>query len=136
MVIKNYLEPRFEAIFSPNSYGYRPDKNAHQALASVRNNCWKTDWVIDLDIKGFFDNIDHYKLMLAIEKHVPEKWVELYLKRWLECPILSKENQIIPNPGKGTPQGGVISPLLANLFLHYGLDKWLEKEFKGINYSR
>jgi len=136
MVIKNYLEPRFEEIFSPNSYGYRPNKSAHQALESVRNNCWQSDWVIDLDIKGFFDNIDHRKLMLAIEKHVPESWVKLYLKRWLVCPVLSKTNQIIPNQGKGTPQGGVISPLLANLFLHYGLDKWLENGSNSVNYSR
>ena len=72
MVIKDYIEPRLEKIFSPNSYGYRPNKNAHQALEAVRSNCWKTDWVIDLDIKGFFDNIDYNKLMLAVEKHVPE----------------------------------------------------------------
>lgn len=74
MVVKDYLEPRFEKLFSPNSYGYRPDKSAHQALESVRTNCRKTDWVIDLDIKGFFDNIDHEKLLKAVEKHVSEKW--------------------------------------------------------------
>ncbi len=74
MVVKLFIEPRVEAVFSPNSYGYRPGKNAHQALAKVRENCWKQDWVIDLDIKGFFDNIDHNKLMLAVEKHVPDNW--------------------------------------------------------------
>jgi group II intron reverse transcriptase/maturase len=83
MVIKDYLEPRFEKIFSNNSYGYRPNRNAHQALESVRVNCKKTDWVIDLDIKGFFDNIDHGKLMLAVEKHVSENWCLLYIKRWV-----------------------------------------------------
>ncbi|MCG8247916.1 reverse transcriptase domain-containing protein, partial [Tenacibaculum finnmarkense] len=81
MVVKMFIEPRFEKIFNPNSYGYRPAKNAHQALQSVRENWWKQDWVIDLDIKGFFDNIDHNKLMLAVKKHVPENWVRFYIKR-------------------------------------------------------
>ena len=126
MVVKDYLEPRFEKIFSPNSYGYRPNKNAHQALESVRKNCWRQDWVIDLDIKGFFDNIDHKKLMQAVEKHVPEQWAKMYIIRWLEAPVLKKTGELVSKQGKGTPQGGVISPLLANLFLHYVLDKWLE----------
>jgi group II intron reverse transcriptase/maturase len=126
MVVKDYLEPRFEKIFSPNSYGYRPNKNAHQALESVRKNCWRQDWVIDLDIKGFFDNIDHKKLMQAVERHVPEQWAKMYIIRWLEAPVLKKTGELVTKQGKGTPQGGVISPLLANLFLHYVLDKWLE----------
>ena len=136
MVIKMYIEPRLEKIFSSNSYGYRPHKNAHQALTSVRENCWKTDWVIDLDIKGFFDNIDHSKLMLAVEKHVPEKWVRLYIQRWLEMPVLRKSGELIEKQGKGTPQGGVISPLLSNLFLHYALDKWLEKTDGTVKFTR
>ena len=136
MAIKDYIEPRLEKIFSPNSYGYRPKKNAHQALESVRNNCWKTDWVIDLDIKGFFDNISHEKLMLAVEQHVPENWVKLYIRRWLVCPVETKTGELIQKEGKGTPQGGVISPLLANLFLHYAFDKWIEKSDSTINYSR
>ena len=110
MVIKDYIEPRLEEMFSPNSYGYRPDKNAHQALESVRMNCRKTDWVIDLDIKGFFDNIDHDKLMLAVEKHVPEKWAQLYIKRWLKTPVQTKSGELVEKQGKGTPQGGVITP--------------------------
>lgn len=136
MVVKMYLEPRLEKIFSANSFGYRPNKSAHQALEQVRENCWKTDWVIDLDIKGFFDNIDHNKLMLAVEKHTPEKWVQLYIKRWLEMPVLTKSGKLIQKQGKGTPQGGVISPLLANLFLHYAFDKWLENTDKTVCYSR
>jgi len=136
MVVKDYIEPRLETIFSPNSYGYRPKKNAHQALESVRYNCWKTDWVIDMDIKGFFDNIDHNKLMLAVEKHVPEKWVRLYIKRWLNMPVLTKSGKLVEKQGKGTPQGGVISPILANLFLHYVLDKWLEKTDKSVEFAR
>jgi len=136
MAIKMYIEPRFEEIFTSNSYGYRPNKNAHQALQQVRENCRKTNWVIDLDIKGFFDNISHEKLMLAIEKHVPEKWVIIYLQRWLTAPVLKKSGELTTKQGKGTPQGGVISPLLANLFLHYGFDKWIEKTDRTVNFTR
>lgn len=136
MVVKDYLEPRLEAIFSNNSYGYRPKRNAHQALAAVRENCRKTDWVIDLDIKGFFDNIDHGKLMLALEKHVPENWCLFYIKRWLNAPVLKKSGELVRKQGKGTPQGGVISPLLANLFLHYAMDKWLELNYPAIEFVR
>jgi len=136
MVIKQLLEPRLEKIFSNNSYGYRPNKSAHQALKEVRENCWKTDWVIDLDIKGFFDNIDHNKLMSAVNKHVPENWIRFYIERWLKAPRLTKSGELITNKGKGTPQGGVISPLLANLFLHYALDKWLGNADKTMKYVR
>ena len=136
MVVKEYLEARFEKIFSPNSYGYRPDRNAHQALEKVRQNCRKTDWVIDLDIKGFFDNIDHERLMLAVQKHVPEKWCLLYIQRWLTMPVQTKSGELIQKQGKGTPQGGVISPLLANLFLHYAMDKWLEQNHQKVEYVR
>jgi group II intron reverse transcriptase/maturase len=136
MVIKDYLEPRFERIFSPNSYGYRPNKNAHQALEAVRDYCWKTDWVIDLDIKGFFDNIDHGKLLKALERHVSEKWCLLYIQRWLTTPVQVKSGELICKQGKGTPQGGVISPLLANLFLHYAMDKWLEQTHPTVKYVR
>ena len=136
MVVKMFVEPRLEAVFSPNSFGYRPKRNAHQALSKVRENCWKQNWVIDLDIKGFFDNIDHNKLMLAVEKHVPENWVKLYIKRWLEAPVITISGKRIQKQGKGTPQGGVISPLLANLFLHYAFDKWLERTDKNVVFTR
>ena len=136
MVVKDYLEARFEKIFSPNSYGYRPDKSAHQALEKVRQNCRRTDWVIDLDIKGFFDNIDHDRLMLAVQKHVPEKWCLLYIQRWLTMPVQTKSGELIQKQGKGTPQGGVISPLLANLFLHYAMDKWLEQYHPKVEFVR
>ena len=136
MVVKEYLEPRFEKIFSPHSYGYRPGKNAHQALASVRQNCRTSDWVIDLDIKGYFDNIDHAKLMLALEKHVSEKWCLIYIKRWLQASVLTKTGELVAKQGKGTPQGGVVSPLLANLFLHYAMDKWLEQAHSTVSYER
>jgi group II intron reverse transcriptase/maturase len=135
-VIKDYIEPRLEKIFSQNSFGYRPNKNAHQALEQVRQNSRKQDWVIDLDIKGFFDNIDHDRLMLAVERHVPERWVKLYIKRWLTSPVLKKTGELVQKQGKGTPQGGVISPLLANLFLHYVLDKWLENTDSSVKIVR
>lgn len=136
MVVKMYIEPRLEKIFSPSSYGYRPHRNAHQALSSVRSNCWKTNWAIDLDIKGFFDNINHDKLMLAVERHVPENLAKLYIARWLASPALTRTGETIKSKGKGTAQGGVISPVLANLFLHYGFDKWLEQTDTTIHYAR
>lgn len=136
MAIKDYLEARFEKIFSSKSYGYRPNRNAHQALEQVRNNCRKTDWVIDLDIKGFFDNIDHGRLLLAVEKHVSENWCLFYIKRWLNAPVQKKSGELVQKQGKGTPQGGVISPLLANLFLHYAMDKWLELKHPEVKFVR
>jgi group II intron reverse transcriptase/maturase len=136
MVVKDYLEPRFEQLFSPHSYGYRPGKNAHQALSAVRENVRMLDWVIDLDIKGFFDTIDHGKLMLALEKHVSEKWCLMYIERWLQTPVQTKTGELVAKQGKGTPQGGVISPLLANLFLHYAMDKWLEQTHSAVRYVR
>ena len=135
-VVKTYLEPRFESIFNDKSYGYRPNKNAHQALQEVRQNCWKNDWVIDLDIKGFFDNIDHGKLMLAIRKHVSEKWACMYIDRWLNMPIQKTSGLLVEKQGRGAPQGGVISPLLANLFLHYAFDQWLEKLNPNVQFVR
>ncbi len=136
MVVKDYLELRFEKIFSPHSYGYRPNKNAHQALAAVRENSRKQDWVIDLDIKGYFDNIDHPKLMSALEKHVKEKWCLMYIQRWLTAPVQTSSGELNCKQGKGTPQGGVVSPLLANLFLHYAMDKWLEQNHPTVKYVR
>lgn len=135
-VVKDYLESRFEKIFSPSSYGYRPKRNAHKALELVVQNCRKFDWVIDLDIKGFFDNIDHRKLMLAVRKHVPENWACMYIERWLQMPIQRLDGKLIEKQGKGTPQGGVISPLLANLFLHYAFDKWLELNGSNVCFVR
>jgi group II intron reverse transcriptase/maturase len=134
-VIKAYVEPRFEAKFHENSYGYRPGRSAHQALKRARENCWKYDWVIDLDIKGYFDNIDHELLMKAVEKDVPEKWVRMYIERWLKAGILHGDGQKEKSE-KGTPQGGVISPLLANLYLHYAFDLWMDRKAEGICFER
>lgn len=135
-IVKTYLEPRMEAIFSKNSYGYRPNKSAHNALEKVRENVRRYSWVVDMDIKAFFDEVNHELLLKAVEKHVSEKWVRMYIVRWLECPIQTSKGELIQKKGEGTPQGGVISPLLANLFLHYVLDKWLEKEYPQLSFVR
>ena len=134
-VVKNQIEKRMEKIFHPNSYGYRPNRSAHQALQQVRKNCWKYNWVIDLNIKNFFDEIDQGKLLKALDKHISESWVKLYIKRWLNTPLQTRKGEIIPRT-KGTPQGGVISPLLANLYLHYTLDVWLNKMNPFIEFVR
>lgn len=134
-VIKAYIEPRLEQVFVTESYGYRPNKSAHQALEKVRENVRKFAWVIDMDIKSFFDEVSHELLLKAVERHVPEKWIMMYIKRWLQAPVQSQEG-LVHKAGKGTPQGGVISPLLANLFLHYVLDKWMAKEFPTVTFVR
>jgi group II intron reverse transcriptase/maturase len=134
-VIKSYLEPRLEEVFSEHSYGYRPLKNSHQAVAEVRDNVQKYAWVIDMDISSFFDNMSHEKVMLALERHVDEKWVLMYAKRWLTAPMMDK-NGNVTNREKGTPQGGVISPLLANLFLHYTFDKWFGQHYADLSFVR
>jgi RNA-directed DNA polymerase len=134
-VVKQYLEPELEKHFHPDSYGYRPGKSALDAVGMARQRCWQSDWVLDLDIKGFFDNLDHELMMRAVRTHTEESWVLLYIERWLNAPIaLQDGTQQVPE--KGTPQGGVASPLLANLFLHYAFDKWMEREYPGIPFER
>ena len=135
MVIKQQLEPKLEKVFHQDSYGYRPNKSAIDALKQARTRCWRNDWVLDLDIKGFFDNINHELMMKAVEKHTQDKWVLLYIKRWLEAPVAMPDRTLVTSQ-KGTPQGGVISPLLANLFLHYAFDKWMERNFPNISFER
>lgn len=112
------MEAELEKHFHPDSYGYRPNKSAHQAIEQARERCWQRPWVLDMDIKGFFDNIDHELLLRAVDKHVNEPWQRLYIRRWLTAEVQYPDGQVI-QPTKGTPQGGVISPLLANLYLHY-----------------
>ena len=125
-VAKNYLEPSMELIFHNSSFGYRPGRSAHDALAQCHANCLRYSWVIDLDIKGFFDNISHEKLMELLELHTQEKWVLLYVKRWLTAGVEQEDGSIVART-KGTPQGGVASPLLANLYLHHAFDKWIDE---------
>lgn len=117
MVVKMHVEPRLDPLFCDDSYGDRPFKSAHDAVERCRQRCWSYDWAVDLDIKGFFDNIPHGLLMRALRKHVTEKWVLLYTERWLKAPAEDEQGNLTAR-SKGTPQGGVISPLLANLFLH------------------
>lgn len=135
-VVKSYIEPRLEQEFHKNSYGYRPLKSAHEAIRQVQENVRRKGWVVDMDIKSFFDEVDHELLMKALEKHVEEQWVKMYIKRWLECASQSKDGTLTEKQGKGTPQGGVISPLLSNLYLHYVLDKWLELKFPKVAFVR
>lgn len=135
MAVKMVLEPRLEEIFHPGSYGYRPGVGAKDAVLKVRGNCWRYDWVLDMDIKAFFDTIDHNLMMRAVEKHAPEKWIRLYIRRWLECPI-KRESGELQSRFCGTPQGGVISPLIANLYMHYAFDHWMEQNNPGIPFIR
>ena len=135
MAVKLQVEEELEQHFHPDSYGYRPNKSAHQALEKVRARCWKRAWVLDMDIKGFFDAIDHDLLMRAVEKHVKENWQRLYIKRWLTASVQHQDGSI-ESRDRGTPQGGVIRPLLANLFLHYTFDLWVERNWKDIQFER
>lgn len=134
MVVKMSLEPKIETYFLNDSYGYRPGKSAHDAIKITRERCWRYDWVLEFDIRGLFDNIDHELLMKAVNKHADEKWEILYIKRWLTASITINGN--LEKRRVGTPQGGVISPLLANLFLHYAFDKWMEREFPQNTWCR
>jgi len=126
-VVKDYLEPMMESIFHPSSFGYRPGRNCHDALAQCHKNCITHGWVVDVDIKGFFDNINHEMLMQLLKHHTQEKFVLLYVERWLKAGV-EQADKSIAGRVKGTPQGGVISPLLANLYLHHAFDKWMDKE--------
>ena len=135
MVVKARLEPMVDSLFHPDSYGYRPRKSALDAVGQARQRCWSYGWVIDLDIKGFFDNIDHDLLMRAVKKHAKDKWIVLYIERWLKAPAQDEEG-CLTERGKGTPQGGVISPLLANLFLHYAFDVWMRKNYPHLPFER
>jgi RNA-directed DNA polymerase len=135
MVVKSRLEPVVDPLFHPDSYGYRPGKSALEAVGQTRQRCWKLDWVIDLDIKGFFDNIDHDLLMRAVKKHAKDKWMVLYIERWLKAPAQAEDGHVTER-GKGTPQGGVASPLLANLFLHYAFDRWMQRTYPHLPFER
>ena len=134
-VVKMILEPQVDPLFHKDSYGYRPNKSALQAVGTARSRCWQMRWVIDLDIKGFFDSIDHKLMMRAVEKHTTERWILLYIKRWLEAPAQGEDGQRRER-NQGTPQGGVISPLLANIFLHHVFDCWMQKRFSYLPFER
>jgi RNA-directed DNA polymerase len=134
MVVKQLIEPDLDPIFLPDSYGYRPRKSALDAVGVTRKRCWKYDWVLELDIKGLFDNIDHELLLKAVRKHVKCNWALLYIERWLTAPM--EQNGIRIERTRGTPQGGVISPILSNLFLHYAFDLWMTRTHPDLPWCR
>jgi RNA-directed DNA polymerase len=134
-VVKRYLEPIVEPVFHNDSYGYRPGRSAHDALAVARQRCWRYDWVVDLDIRGFFDEIDRELLMRAVRRHTNCAWVLLYIERWLKAPVRMPD-RTSENREKGTPQGSVVSPILANLFLHYAFDIWMQRQFPACPFER
>jgi RNA-directed DNA polymerase len=126
MVVKLTFEPLVEPYFLNDSYGYRPNKSALDAIGVTRQRCWRNDWVLEFDIKGLFDNIPHDLMMKAVRAHTKCKWIVLYIKRWLTAPIKMPDGNTLDR-SCGTPQGGVISPVLSNLFLHYVFDKWMQR---------
>ncbi len=134
-VVKLVLEPVLEPVFDRDSFGYRPGRSALDAVALVRRRSWKYDWVVEFDIKGLFDNIDHELLLRAVRKHCNTPWVLLYIERWLMVPMETEEKARVARQ-RGTPQGGVVSPLLANLFLHYALDAWMRREMRSVRFCR
>lgn len=134
-VAKGYLEPIVEPVFHADSYGYRPGKSAHDALETARKRCWHKDWVLDLDIRGFFDHLDWDLVMQAVRHHTDTPWLLLYVERWLRVPAKDHTGVLVKRTA-GTPQGGVISPLLANLFLHYAFDTWMSRKYPHVEFER
>lgn len=129
------LEPEVEKVFHDDSYGYRPGRSPLDAIAACRKRCWEKDWVVDLDVKAFFDTVSWDLTMKAVTRHTDRKWVLLYVERWLKAPMQMPDGTAIERT-RGTPQGGPISPLLANLFLHYGFDLWISREYPGVRFER
>jgi RNA-directed DNA polymerase len=131
------LEPRTESIFHDDSYGYRPGRSPLMAVAKCRERCWKKDWVIDLDVRKFFDSVDHDLMVKAVEANITheQRWVVLYVRRWLKAPVLMPDGRLAGRD-RGTPQGSAVSPVLANLFMHYAFDSWLEREFPAVEFER
>ncbi len=134
-VIKAMIEPRLEAVFAEDSYGYRPGRSAHDALGVTRKRCWHYNWVVEYDIKGLFDNLSHDLLLASVKHHIKEKWIVMYIERWLSAPMILRDGTVQERTS-GTPQGGVISPVLSNLFLHYAIDAWAEREIPAIPWCR
>ena len=131
------MEPRTEAIFHPDSYGYRPGTSAHDALAACRERCWQKDWVLDVDIRSFFDRLEHDLVLKAVSANITaeQRWVLLYVKRWLTAPLQLPDGTLQPRH-RGTPQGSAVSPVLANLVLHYAFDALLAQEFPTVAFER
>jgi RNA-directed DNA polymerase len=134
-VARMYLEPNVEPVFHPDSYGYRPKRSALDAVAACRQRCWRSDWVIDLDIRAFFDTVPHDLVLKAVAHHTDQRWILLYVQRWLVAPLQQRDGTLVARD-RGTPQGSAISPLLANLFMHYAFDMWMVREFPDIQFER
>lgn len=134
-VAAHALEAEVERVFHPDSYGYRPRRSALDAVAVCRSRCLHRNWVIDLDIKAFFDTVPHAEICAAVDKHAPAPWIGLYVRRWLAAPIQRPDGTVVV-PTRGTPQGSAISPVLANLFMHYAFDAWLAREFPAVTFER
>jgi RNA-directed DNA polymerase len=134
-VARMYLEPTVEPVFHPDSYGYRPKKSALDAVGTCRQRCWRADWVIDLDIRAFFDTVPWDLVLKAVAHHTDQRWILLYVRRWLEAPLQQTDGTLVARD-RGTPQGSAISPLLANLFMHYAFDAWMVREFPDIEFER
>ena len=134
-LVAMYLEPEVEPLFHRDSYGYRPGRSALDAVSTCRKRCWKNDWVVDLDIRAFFDTIPHSLLLKAVSRHTDRRWVLLYIERWLEAPLQRRDGALVSRD-RGTPQGSAISPLLANIFLHYAFDRWMDREHPAFPFER
>jgi group II intron reverse transcriptase/maturase len=134
-VARLYLEPEVESLFHPDSYGYRPGRSAHDALATCRQRCWRYNWAIDLDLRAFFDSLDHSLVLKAVAHHTNLRWILLYVERWLKAP-LALEDGTLRQRDRGSPQGSAISPVLANIFLHWALDMWMVREFPDVPFER
>jgi group II intron reverse transcriptase/maturase len=134
-VVAMLLEPEAEKVFHPDSYGYRPKRSALDAVGIARERCWKRNWVLDMDIQGFFDNVPHEPILEAVALHTQEKWILLYVGRWLTAPIQQPDGSLVV-PERGTPQGSAISPLLSNLFMHYAFDAWMDRTQPGVPFER
>ena len=134
-VVALQLEPRMESIFHDDSYGYRPGRSPLMAVEKCRERCWKKDWILDLDVQKFFDSVDHDLMVKAVEANTDQKWVVLYVKRWLKAPMQLPDGTVAERD-RGTPQGSAVSPVLANLFMNYAFDWWLEREFPAVEFER
>jgi group II intron reverse transcriptase/maturase len=134
-VVKRIIEPMLDPIFHPDSYGYRPGRSAKQAIAITRKRCWQYDWVVEFDIKAAFDQIDHGLLLKAVRTHITEGWILLYVERWLTAPFETAEGEQLQRE-RGTPQGGVVSPILMNLFMHYAFDTWMKRNNPQCPFAR